>query len=368
MTIIHLSDGYLLGMGAWLFAGMASLWGLLVLRRRRRERRRSVNVVHFAISLWFFFALLTTVELYYATIYDQTDSFNVSNVSKKWFILHVEPDKKVLRFKNGRGTSYRDDQPFPENLQPGQHHICFLGDSFTFGHGVAEVKNRFSNLVRAKLQQESPGQYVVSNLAEAGRDLHWVDLVQREVLKDGHRVDTLIYVMCLNDIETFHENRDKFYNRLSTRLPQFFLFSDTYFFNLLFLRARLFAVSEVKDYYAFVSEYYSGEPWQKMRRVLDRVHKNCRDHGTDFRIVIFPFLHNLDGEYRFQDAHRVVKAYCKEAGIPCLDLAPELKPHAAEGLTVNRFDSHPNVRAHALAAKVILQKLLQDLAKQKKKP
>ena len=85
MTIIHLSDGYLMGMGAWLFAGMASLWGLLVLRRRRRERRKSVNVVHFAISLWFLFALLTTVELYYATIYDQTDSFNVSNVSKKWF-------------------------------------------------------------------------------------------------------------------------------------------------------------------------------------------------------------------------------------------------------------------------------------------
>jgi hypothetical protein len=44
-----------------------------------------------------------------------------------------------------------------------------------------------------------------------------------------------------------------------------------------------------------------------------------------------------------------------------LDLWPVLKPHLGEGLTVNRFDAHPNERAHALAAEAIERELLRDL-------
>ncbi|GAB4156756.1 MAG: hypothetical protein Tsb009_33790 [Planctomycetaceae bacterium] len=365
MTIVHLSDGYLIGMSIWLCAGVLSFWGLLVWRGRRRARQKSVKGIQFAMSLWLVCAMLTGVELYYATIYDQTDSFNISNVSKKWFKLHVEPDQKVLIFKNGKGTTYRDDRPYPESLTPDQHHICFLGDSFTFGHGVPNVRDRFSNRIRAKLNETHPGKFVVSNLADAGKDLRWVELVQKELYQDGRRIDTLIYVLCLNDIETFHKNHDKFYARLGARMPEFFLFRDTYFFNLLYFRARLFTVPEVKDYYSFVSEYYSGEPWQKMQKALNRVHQRCRDHGTNFKVVIFPFLHNLGGDYRFAEAHKVIVKHCRSVGIPVLDLAPVLKPHASEGLSVSRFDDHPNERAHALAADAILKTLLADVVTEK---
>ena len=37
-----------------------------------------------------------------------------------------------------------------------------------------------------------------------------------------------------------------------------------------------------------------------------------------------------------------------------LDLLPAYRAHRDEDLVVNRFDAHPNERAHAIAAKEIL--------------
>eukprot|EP00913_Durusdinium_trenchii_P010932 g10261.t1 len=187
-----------------------------------------------------------------------------------------------------QATEYRDNVPFPEDGDSAGHHICFVGDSFTFGHGIPDVDDRFSNVIRKRLQEKQPGQFVVSNLARAGTDVEWVDRLQKELFDDHRRIDTFVYVICLNDIERLHEGHDEFYGRINGRKPDFFLFRDTYFFNLMYLRARLFTVPEVKDYYSFVSEFYTGKPWDKMETILDRMHRRCRERGADFRIVIFP--------------------------------------------------------------------------------
>src|SRR5258708_28319152 len=85
-----LPGGYLLGLLGWLIALAASLPALMKLRRKIKlrlngEPRRTL----FGLSLWFFLAALTVVELCFAIIYDQTDSFNMSNVSQHWFARHV---------------------------------------------------------------------------------------------------------------------------------------------------------------------------------------------------------------------------------------------------------------------------------------
>ena len=43
-----------------------------------------------------------------------------------------------------------------------------------------------------------------------------------------------------------------------------------------------------------------------------------------------------------------------------IDLLETLEPHAATGLTVNRYDAHPNERAHALAAEALRTGLFTD--------
>ena len=57
--------------------------------------------------------------------------------------------------------------------------------------------------------------------------------------------------------------RRTYYEGFGERIgaPEFFLFRDTYFLNLMDYRVRSFSVPELRDYYSFVREYYDGEPW-----------------------------------------------------------------------------------------------------------
>ena len=364
VLLLFLSDRYLIGMALWLVAGGLSFWLLLRLRSMWRDKPRRITALNAGLSLWMTLAALTSVELYFALIYDASDSFNMTNVSKKWFALHAEPQKKFLMVnsKKQEGIWYRDDRAYPESLRPDQKHVVFFGDSFTFAQGVNEVKDRFSNRVRDVLERETNGRVVVSNVSDAGRDLRWIKNLSEEMFKNGHKIDTMIYVMCLNDIETYHERHETYYQDLSRHNPQFFLFTETYFFNWTYFRLRQFTVPAVNGYYSFVKDYYSGGPWRFMSKALDDVHRNCQSHGADFRIVIFPFLHNLGPEYPFREAHQQIVKYCESRQIQVLDLEPFLTPYAAKGLTVNRFDAHPNERAHQLAADAMLKKLLQDFS------
>jgi hypothetical protein len=79
------------------------------------------------------------------------------------------------------------------------------------------------------------------------------------------------------------------------------------------------------------------------------------------RVVIFPFLHDQGPRYPFAATHEKLVGHCRDAQIPVLDLEPVFRPRAGEDLTVNRFDAHPNERAHAIAAEAIYNQLLGDL-------
>jgi hypothetical protein len=98
-----------------------------------------------------------------------------------------------------------------------------------------------------------------------------------------------------------------------------------------------------------------------MRYKLEELRDFCEAHHIDLRIGIFPFLHNLGPEYPFEAGHEKIAEFCRHESISCLDLKPVLLPHVGEGLMVNRFDAHPNERAHALVAEALERDLLADL-------
>ena len=151
------------------------------------------------------------------------------------------------------------------------------------------------------------------------------------------------------------------YESLARLKPQFFLVRDTYFYNWLYYRLQGWRQPKLNNYYDFVREYYAGPPWLKMRQRLDELHKLLHEQGTELRLVVFPFLHNLGPDYPFRAAHRQLVEYARENQIPVLDLEPVLTSHVSEGLTVNPFDAHPNARASELAAEAMVRDLLPDL-------
>lgn len=354
---LALPTEYLIGMLLWLAVGGLAFWGLLKWRRRLRRSGRKQTPANVLLSFWLFLALLTGVELYFALLFDATDSFNMSNVSRVWFRRHVEPEQHLLKLGD-RGVPYRDDQTFPKSVPKDKTHICFVGDSFTFGHGVANVSDRFTNRVRAELSSRDPGKYVVTNLSAPGTDLNWADALVRELVENDVRIDTLVYVFCPNDIEVYHPDHMKNIEKLSKLNPEFPLLKHTYFFNLLYYRLKVATVPEIREYYGYLADYYSGEPWQLMQDQFEGLAKFCEVHGIELKVVIFPFLQNLDEQSPFDHARQVVREFCQEHKIPVLDLHETLKNHADEKLTVSLFDAHPNARAHQLAAQAILDFVL----------
>jgi hypothetical protein len=69
----------------------------------------------------------------------------------------------------------------------------------------------------------------------------------------------------------------------------------------------------------------------------------------------------LGSGYPFLNAHRQIVAWCDAAGVEVLDLEPVFRERAGDDLTVNRFDAHPNEKAHRIAADAICDHLLADL-------
>ena len=356
--LFALSDKYLLGMLAWLALGVLAFWGLLKYRRRLRWSGRKLTFANLLLSAWLLLALLTGVELYFALVFDTTDSFNMSNVSEIWFRRHVKPQERYLEIA-GEALTYRDDQTLPRQIPSDRRHICFLGDSFTFGHGVADVSDRFTNRIRAQLESRSPGEYLVSNLAAPGTDLNWTFVLTRELVEQGIRIDTLVYVFCPNDIEVYDPDYLKNVERIGQLQPDCPLLEHTYFFNLLYYRIRMASLPEAQAYYGYLADYYTGKPWERMQNQFEKFAEFCKSQRIELKVVIFPFLQNLDQESPFDHARALVQGFCQERDIPVVDLHGILSRHAKEKLTVSLFDTHPNPRAHQLAAEEILSVLFE---------
>jgi hypothetical protein len=354
VLVLYLSTGYLIGMAVWLVVMAGLFYGVLRYRQVSRQQQRGLALANVALSLCMLLALATLAELSFACFADFSDTFNITNVSKRWLALHLD------RERNNEG--FRDRQPFTKYVAQGRKRIIFLGDSFTAGHGVNRMEDRFTDRIAAWLDAEAPGRYVVANLGEPGYEASMVEAMAAAVLSRMQAdVSLFVYVYNLNDIEGYMQEANQ--NPLEgiyTSEPTFFLFRDTYLLNWLYFRFQQFQARH-NTYFEKLAAAYDSPAWDGLRAKLSQLHRECAEGHAEFRIVIFPFLHDLSGEDSFREARKRLVDFCKSEKVPVLDLDPVFRQHAGDSLMVSRFDAHPNERAHAIAAEAIEKDLLSDL-------
>lgn len=359
--LLYLPMSYIAGMLCWLLVLVITMRLLLVRRRRvSKDEKGQALWVNGGLSLWMLLALLTGCELYFALFVDESDGFNMTNVSKRWFARHIEGQRN--RF------AARDVAEFRRRPPDGRRRICFFGDSFTIGHGVPRCEDRFSDRVGAALERARPGEFQVANLADPGLEISQIEARVHGILKAGYQMDMVVYVICLNDIEAYDPRTQVAIDNIRSAEPRFFLLTKTYFLNWLYFRWLQAAKPGARDYFPHLVDSYNSKPWDGFSRKLKALQSRCIDHDSALRVVIFPFLTHLGDDYSFTDAHRKIVEYCRELGIAVLDLEPTFRKHASESLTVNRFDSHPNERAHQIAADAILTELLNDFTGESTSP
>jgi len=353
VLVLYLSRDYLIGMAIWLVALGLFISVLLRARRRAHQEPRRLLLVNAGLSLGMLLVLVTAGEMAFACFADFSDTFSVSNVSKRWLAVHVEGEKN----ENG----FRDRNELTTFVPGGKKRIIFLGDSFTAGHGIRRMEDRFTDLVAARFEREQPGKFVVANMALPAYDaLSVVELARAELLQKHYEMAACVYVYNLNDVDTFDPHTAESLKTIQNSEPTFFLFRDTYLLNWLYFRLVAFRNAGAQSYYENLRRSYESVPWRRVQNLLTNLHRQCVDQGVDFRMVIFPFVSDVGENYPFRAAHERIVDFCKTEKIPVLDLEPIFRSHAGENLVVSRFDGHPNERANAVAAQAIEDQLLGD--------
>jgi lysophospholipase L1-like esterase len=353
VLITYLSWNYLIAMAIWLVALAAAFYGLLYYRRACRRKSRRLVLANAGLAAAMLLAAGTAVELVFACCVDFSDTFSISNISQRWMARHLDDESNY--------DGFRDRNELNKTVSAGLKRIVFLGDSFTAGHGVPRMEDRFTDRVAARLEEKEPGNYVVANVAKAGYNVTEVVHLMQLLLQGHYDVSVAVYVYNLNDIDQLDPQTREALGEISRTRPSFFLFRDTYFFNWLYFRLMELNRPGVRSYFEMLNQAYRSRPWLEARALLAQIRQECASQGIDFRIAVFPFLQNMGPNYPFRDAHAKIVEFCKSEKIPVLDLEPVFREHAGENLVVSRFDAHPNERAHAIAAEAIEKGLLSDL-------
>jgi hypothetical protein len=272
----------------------------------------------------------------------------LTNTSQRWLARNV-------RLNN---AGYRDPQEFTERRPPGVWRIGLLGDSFTAGYGIARVEDRFGDRLRARLEQMCPGRFQVYNLASWGDESAQHLAKLRVIARFGFEFDMFILAYNLNDGSPLLPQTNQIYSRIDSLKPNFWLFRTSYLLNFLYYRTVLVTVPESQSYYAWVAQAYHEPTWTSHRAELERIREHCRQWDIELRVVTFPLVAMLGLDYPLREAHRKLDQLWDELDVPHLDLLECFEGCPAGELVVNRFDGHPSVLAHRIAADAIFERLV----------
>lgn len=288
----------------------------------------------------FLSTLVLLAEIRFRFFMDTTDSLGFTKISERW----------VLRHWRTNGAGCRDNIEYSPVIQPGKRRVSFVGDSFTAGHGIKNVEDRFANRLRA-LHPD----WEVHLLANVGLDTGSEIALLQKALSRDYRFDEVVLVYCLNDVcDLLMAPGQPFENRLPSfenRGPWFT--RGSYFLDLFYNRYKASRNPYVRDYFSFVKAGYRGDYWLKQQARLKELRDLVQSHGGHLSVVTFPFLHALGPGYDYGFVHDELNNFWSSLQVPHLDLLPVCAGHTASELTVNAHDAHPNELASRLAAEAI---------------
>jgi hypothetical protein len=280
--------------------------------------------------------LLLAGETYFRFFYDTTDSLGYTRVCERWELRH-------WRLNN---VGVRDDVDYSPAIPPGKRRISFLGDSFTAGHGISNVENRFANLLR-----RAHPEWQIHTVARIGLDTGAELQLMKKAFKRGYQVDEVVLVYCLNDIEDLMPGQGAAMDRALAVLDYSpWIFRNSYMLNLFYDHYQALRDPYLGNYCFYVRRAYRGPLWQQQEARLKTLRDLVQAHGGHFAVVTFPFLNALGPHYEYQFVHDELDRFWRGLGVPHLDLLPIFKGLPPSKVTVNHFDAHPNEYADKLAA------------------
>lgn len=242
------------------------------------------------------------------------------------------------------------ERPFAK--PPGTTRIVVLGDSFMFGHGVADDSTCVRHLERALNARGGPPVEVI-NASHIG-----YNTARQRVLLDSlglrFQPDLVLLSYVLNDPE---EHYLTYPALLPGSLGRAMEWSAFYYLTRAIAFRVLVATGRSPDYESYLKAMFDPRlpSWQRHREALHGIVADARGAGAPVVAAVWPFAQRGHAftPYVYAREHAMAVAAVRESGAEVVDLYPVFARDRYEDFALSIADSHPNDRAHRLAAGVI---------------
>lgn len=224
------------------------------------------------------------------------------------------------------------DREFALAKTPGVTRVLMLGDSVTFGWGVA-AEDTPSKLLEARLNDNPEGRTFEVINTGVGNYNSSMEVASFLTKWKDYAPDVVILNYFINDAEPTPRRRDSTLLERSAAAVYIFAAIDK-------LKRQYFGKSDWKQYYAGL---YEGEPeaWKANKEAIEELIAYCKANGVRLMLVNYPELHELD-PYPFEQVTAAIGAIAEQGGVPFVDLLPSVKTLDPESLWVSPTDAHPN--------------------------
>ena len=219
----------------------------------------------------------------------------------------------------------------------------FMGDSFCAAHGIENVNDRYSDIVRKKL----PVDFLSVNAAFPGADTR---IEFREVLNAPRKPDFLVFSYYPNDIQPAGvesgiplEVRDP-YNEMN--FISAWMIRHSFFLNYFYWYGPV--QSDLGGYKEFLETCYADSlTFSKHRSDLEKVILWSRENGVKLYFVLFPMPDDDKGS---DFALAPVREILRRDSVPFFDTTPSILSLPRSERFVNVNDGHPGKKVHAIVA------------------
>jgi hypothetical protein len=329
----------------WWYAVLASLaihtWCFFRFfpRGRRKKLRLVVGNALVGLCLLVFAGLIAETYLRFVSV--ETDAYGLTLTTQRWHKAYAR-----------RNSFYCRDKEWSEEKPSGTYRIAFVGDSVTYGWGVKDENDRFTNIVQRRFDETRPGRVEVMNVAWFDWDTE-DELGAVERIVPEYHIDEVVLCYFPNDIDKLLPTTDGGGVR-SIPKPRWINLETSFLLDWLYYRVYARRLPIVRDYCDRLWDGYTDPAiWTKHRQTIAQLVDFCSGRGVRLCVVLVPILRTWGEKFDSAAIHQRVAECFQSLGVSVIDLLPVIQGRDPATLVVNTHDPHPNELAHRLFADAI---------------